>query len=44
MEEIMQTFDTNIFGMIRTAKAVIPHMASRKKGTIVNVGSIAGEM
>ncbi|PIL32459.1 hypothetical protein GSI_05161 [Ganoderma sinense ZZ0214-1] len=42
MDEIMRSFDTNVFATIRTAKAVIPHMAARKRGTVVNVGSIAG--
>ncbi len=42
MEEIMRIFDTNVFATIRTAKAVIPHMAARKRGTVVNVGSISG--
>ncbi|KAI9068709.1 NAD-P-binding protein [Trametes sanguinea] len=44
MEEIIRTFDTNVYAVIRMAKAVIPHMAARKSGTIVNVGSIAGEI
>ncbi|KAH9897829.1 NAD-P-binding protein [Cubamyces lactineus] len=44
MQEIMRTFDTNVYSVIRMAKAVIPHMAARKSGTIVNVGSIAGEI
>ncbi|KAI1786090.1 NAD-P-binding protein [Ganoderma leucocontextum] len=34
MEEIMRIFNTNVFAAIRTAKAVIPHMAARKRGTI----------
>ncbi|KAI0639987.1 NAD-P-binding protein [Trametes polyzona] len=43
-ERILQTYNTNVFGILRTAKAVIPHMAARKSGTIVNIGSVAGEM
>ncbi|TFK88666.1 NAD-P-binding protein [Polyporus arcularius HHB13444] len=41
---IQQTFDTNVFGTIRTSRAVIPHMAARKSGTIVNIGSFVGEL
>ncbi|KAH9849288.1 NAD-P-binding protein [Lenzites betulinus] len=44
MEDIIGTFNTNVFSVIRMAKAVIPHMASRKSGTIVNMGSILGEI
>ncbi|KAL7285530.1 hypothetical protein ACG7TL_000634 [Trametes sanguinea] len=44
MDEIIRMFDTNVYAVIRMAKAVIPHMAARKSGTIVNVGSIAGEI
>ncbi|OSD06255.1 NAD-P-binding protein [Trametes coccinea BRFM310] len=43
MERIQRTYDTNVFGIIRAARIVIPHMAARKSGTIVNIGSILGE-
>ena len=44
MQEIIQTYDTNVFSIIRMAKAVIPYMAKCRRGTIVNIGSIGGEM
>ena len=44
MDEIIQTFNTNVFSIVRMAKAVIPHMAARKTGMIVTIGSIGGHM
>ena len=40
MELALKSFDTNAFGALRTARCVIPHMAKRKEGMIVNIGSI----
>jgi len=34
--------DTNFFGVLRTLRAVIPHMRTRARGRIVLVGSLAG--
>ena len=35
--------DTNIKGLLYVTRAVLPAMAKRKKGHIVNIGSIAGK-
>jgi NAD(P)-dependent dehydrogenase (short-subunit alcohol dehydrogenase family) len=41
-EDIRRQFDTNVFGVMRTMRAALPGMRERRRGTIVNVSSIAG--
>ena len=41
-DEILKVFDTNVFGAIRTTRAVLPHMRARRSGRLVHVGSMAG--
>jgi NAD(P)-dependent dehydrogenase (short-subunit alcohol dehydrogenase family) len=41
-DEVQRQFDTNVTGVIRMARAVVPHMLERGSGAIVNVGSAAG--
>ncbi|KAH9936922.1 oxidoreductase [Amylocystis lapponica] len=43
IERIIKTFDANTFSGVRLAQKAFPHMAARKSGTIVNIGSIMGE-
>lgn len=44
LDIVRKTFETNTFSILRVAQTVIPEMAKRKEGVIVNIGSIVGEM
>ena len=44
MEEIQDQVETNLVGLIRCCRAVLPGMRVRKTGLILNMGSMAGLM
>jgi 1-acylglycerone phosphate reductase len=40
--QAQECFDVNVLGTLRLARAAIPHMAAKKKGLFVTIGSVAG--
>jgi 3-hydroxy acid dehydrogenase / malonic semialdehyde reductase len=38
-----EMIDTNVKGLLYVSRAIVPAMVSRGKGTIINIGSIAGQ-
>ncbi|KAG2023000.1 short-chain dehydrogenase [Coprinopsis cinerea AmutBmut pab1-1] len=44
MDHIKRVLDTNTISILRVSKAATPHMVKKRKGLIVNIGSIVGDM
>jgi NAD(P)-dependent dehydrogenase (short-subunit alcohol dehydrogenase family) len=42
--EVERQFDTNVAGLLRMYRAVVPSMIAAGSGVIVNIGSIAGQV
>ncbi|HTC20162.1 MAG TPA: SDR family NAD(P)-dependent oxidoreductase, partial [bacterium] len=43
-EEIHAQYNTNVFGLLRVTRAVLPILRAQKSGRIVHIGSLAGKM
>lgn len=43
LADVQQIFDTNVFGIVRTCQAVLPHMRRNGRGLIINISSIGSE-
>ncbi|KAJ6575349.1 oxidoreductase [Mycena capillaripes] len=44
LDNVKATFDANTYGALRVAQAAFPHMATRRSGLIVNIGSIVADI
>ena len=44
LEDFRAQLDTNLFGVVTVAKAVLPHLRAQGSGRIVNVSSIGGRI
>ena len=44
MENVRRQFEVNVFGLIATTKALLPHFRANQSGTVVNISSIGGRM
>jgi NAD(P)-dependent dehydrogenase (short-subunit alcohol dehydrogenase family) len=42
--QINRQFETNVFGLMRVIRTVIPHFRAKKSGVIINISSIGGRV
>lgn len=43
VDEARRQFETNLFGVLRTTQAVLPHMRERRSGRVINIGSLSAD-
>jgi short-subunit dehydrogenase len=43
IDAIRKQFEVNVFGLLRVTQEVLPTLRNKKKGRIINIGSVGGE-
>jgi NAD(P)-dependent dehydrogenase (short-subunit alcohol dehydrogenase family) len=43
-DTIRRQFEVNVFGLLATTKAVLPHLRANRSGVVVNISSIGGRL
>lgn len=43
-EQVRNQFDVNVFGVLQTTQAILPHFRMNGEGTIINVSSVGGRV
>ncbi|KAF7339276.1 Oxidoreductase [Mycena sanguinolenta] len=44
LDNVRAAFDANTYGTLRVAQAAFPHMAARRSGLIINIGSVVADI
>lgn len=44
LADLLKVYDTNVFGLLRVTKRVLPEMRRRRRGRVINMSSIAGKI
>ncbi|MET0703608.1 MAG: SDR family oxidoreductase [Mycobacterium sp.] len=44
IEKVHRQFEVNVFGLLATTKALLPHFRANRSGTIINVSSMGGRI
>ena len=42
--DIQKQFNTNVFGLMRVTRALLPHFRANKSGTFINIASVGGQI
>lgn len=42
--DLQKQFNVNVFGVVNTMKAILPHFRANKSGTIINLSSVGGKI